>query len=99
MKDSIITRKIDELGRIAIPIEIRKELKITEGQKLSIFIKDKNIVLGIDTEQKNGILATVDELGRILIFRGIREKVELEPEQKLNIYADNNEIILQKQVG
>ena len=73
------------MGRIVIPKEIRKH-----------FIKDKNIVLGLDTSQENGILGTVDELGRILIFFQIREKANIEVGEELNIYTRNKEIILQK---
>ena len=91
-------RTIDELGRIVIPKEIRKKFHIVKGQKLNIFIKNKNVILGIDTSNENGILGTIDELGRIVIFRHIREKANLEVGEKLNIYSKNNEIVLQKQV-
>lgn len=41
-----ILRRVDELGRIAIPKEIRRKLKITEDDPLEIFItKDGEIVL------------------------------------------------------
>ena len=96
MKNAIIKHKIDKLGRIVIPKEIRKQFNIVTGQKLNIFIKNKNIVLGIDTSQENGILGTVDELGRILIFFQIREKANIEMGEELNIYTRNKEIILQK---
>ena len=99
MKDLIITRKVDELGRVVIPVDIRKELKIIEGQKLNVFIRNKNIVLGIDTNQDNGVLATIDELGRILIFSKIRQKANVQVGERLNIYTEKDEIILQKQVN
>ena len=37
MKATGITRKIDELGRIVIPKEIRRTLRIREGTPLEIF--------------------------------------------------------------
>ncbi len=40
-----IVRKIDELGRIVIPKEIRKSLNIRNGEDLQIFIRDEEIVL------------------------------------------------------
>ena len=98
MNNDVMKRKIDELGRIVIPKEIRKKFHITKGQKLNIFIKNKNVILGIDTSQENGILGTIDELGRIVIFCQIREKANLEVGEELNIYTKRNEIILQKQV-
>lgn len=45
MKSTGITRRIDDLGRIVIPKEIRKNLKIKDGELLEIFIDDRDIVL------------------------------------------------------
>lgn len=38
-------RKVDELGRIVIPIEIRKQLKINEGDTLNIVVENQKIIL------------------------------------------------------
>ena len=45
MKSIGITRRIDDLGRIVIPKEIRKNLKIKENEILEIFIENENIIL------------------------------------------------------
>ena len=46
MKATGIIRRIDELGRIVIPKEIRKTLRIKEGENLEIYVdKDDNIIL------------------------------------------------------
>lgn len=45
MKSTGVVRRIDELGRIVIPKEIRKTLRIKEGENLEIFIEDENIIL------------------------------------------------------
>ena len=46
MKATGVVRRIDELGRIVIPKEIRKTLRIHEGENLEIFIDNQdNIVL------------------------------------------------------
>lgn len=46
MKATGVVRRIDELGRIVIPKEIRKNLRIHEGENVEIYIDDKeNIVL------------------------------------------------------
>ena len=45
MKLAGIVRRIDELGRIVIPKEIRKTLHIKNGENLEIFINDETIVL------------------------------------------------------
>ena len=45
MKETGILRRIDELGRIVVPKEIRKKLKIREGDNLDIFVSDDNVIL------------------------------------------------------
>ena len=45
MKDTGVIRRIDDLGRIVIPKEIRKTLKIREGDSLEIFVDEKGIIL------------------------------------------------------
>ena len=55
MKATGIIRKIDDLGRVVIPKEIRKNLRIKEGDSLEIYIENtgdiilkKHIPLGSD---------------------------------------------------
>ena len=45
MKETGILRRIDELGRIVVPKEIRKKLKIREGDNLDIFVDEENVIL------------------------------------------------------
>lgn len=46
MKATGVVRHIDELGRIVIPKEIRKTLRIHEGESLEVFIDNQdNIIL------------------------------------------------------
>ena len=45
MKETGILRRIDELGRIVVPKEIRKKLKIREGDNLDIFVSEDNVIL------------------------------------------------------
>ena len=45
MKTTGIVRRIDELGRIVIPKEIRKVLRIREGEKLEIYVDGNSIIL------------------------------------------------------
>ena len=58
MKATGITRKIDELGRIVIPKEIRRTLRIREGTPLEIFT------------EKNGeiILRKYSPMGELVAF-------------------------------
>lgn len=45
MKSTGIVRKLDELGRIVIPKEIRKKLEISQKDSIEIFIDGRSIVL------------------------------------------------------
>lgn len=45
MKNTGVVRRIDDLGRIVIPKEIRKTLRIKDGESLEIFLNNDNIVL------------------------------------------------------
>ena len=44
MKATGIVRRIDELGRVVIPREIRRTMNLREGEPLEIFIDDKKII-------------------------------------------------------
>ncbi|MBD9085556.1 AbrB/MazE/SpoVT family DNA-binding domain-containing protein, partial [bacterium] len=53
MKATGVVRRIDELGRIVIPKEIRKNFRIKEGENIEIYIDDNNIILKKYSELKN----------------------------------------------
>ncbi|CUB59687.1 Transition state regulatory protein AbrB [Bacillus subtilis] len=45
MKSTGITRKLDSLGRIVIPMELRRTLEITEKDPMEIFVENDKIIL------------------------------------------------------
>ena len=45
MKATGIVRKVDELGRIVLPIELRRTLDIAERDPLEIYVDGSSIVL------------------------------------------------------
>lgn len=45
MKATGIVRRIDDLGRVVIPREIRKKIGVEEGDLLEIFVNKDEIVL------------------------------------------------------
>jgi len=45
MKSTGIVRKVDELGRVVIPIELRRNLGIDEKDSLEIYVDDDKIIL------------------------------------------------------
>jgi len=62
MKATGIVRRIDELGRIVIPKEIRKSLRIKEGENLEIFVdSSENIIL-----KKHSLLKKMEDFAQDL---------------------------------
>lgn len=45
MKSTGIVRKVDELGRIVLPIELRRTLGIEEKDRIVIFVDGESIIL------------------------------------------------------
>jgi len=45
MKSTGIVRKVDELGRVVIPIELRRTLGIAQKDALEIYVDDDRIIL------------------------------------------------------
>ena len=45
MKSTGIVRKVDELGRVVLPIEMRRTLDISEKDALEIYVEGENIIL------------------------------------------------------
>lgn len=45
LKATGIIRKVDELGRIVIPIELRRTLNIKEKDPMEIYVSDDRIIL------------------------------------------------------
>ena len=83
MKATGIIRRIDELGRIVIPKEIRKNLRIKVGESLEIFVdSDENIVL-----KKFSVMNKITDLSQELtdaIYSFVKHNV---------IITDNNTVL------
>jgi len=45
LKSTGIVRKVDELGRVVIPIELRRTLGIAEKDALEIYVDNEKIIL------------------------------------------------------
>ena len=45
MKSTGIVRKVDELGRIVLPIELRRNLGIDEKDALEIYVEGSSVIL------------------------------------------------------
>lgn len=45
MKSTGVVRKMDHLGRIVFPIELRRNLNLNEGDPVEIYVEGDNIIL------------------------------------------------------
>ena len=88
MEETIRKRKVDELGRLVIPIEIRKQLGIRDKDSLCLYVDTDRIIL------EKGI--EIDELGRIVIPYQVRQLLEIREKEELEISVSNGKIILNK---
>ncbi len=79
MKLTGIVRKVDELGRIVLPIELRRTMNINEGDPLEIFVDDNRIIL----RRYDNAVAIDDDLQRI----ASRAKESLPTEQAAKVDA------------
>lgn len=88
MKSTGIVRKIDELGRIVIPKEIRNVLSIHSNDDLEIFIDNMKIVLKKYEKSdnilnySNNIVKIIDEKLNIKVFVTNKERFITEGDLK-----------------
>lgn len=66
MKSTGIVRKVDELGRVVLPIELRRTLDIHEKDSLEIYVDGEKIVL----KKYSPACIFCGENGEIKYFRG-----------------------------
>lgn len=45
LKSTGVVRKVDELGRVVLPVELRRTLGIAEKDPIEIFVDEEKIVL------------------------------------------------------
>ncbi|MGG0721652.1 AbrB/MazE/SpoVT family DNA-binding domain-containing protein [Bacillus mycoides] len=77
MKATGVTRKVDDLGRVVIPKELRNTLGIKEKSQLEIFVEGEDIIL--QKYQPGGVCALTGEVSNrnISLASG---KITLSPE-------------------
>jgi len=96
MKSTGVVRKIDELGRIVIPKEIRRNLNIKDNEEIEIFVDNESIIL-----KKYYRLLTLRELAKqylAILEKFIaspllitdREKIILSSKETYSSYVNQN---------
>lgn len=66
MKSTGIVRKVDELGRIVLPIELRRTLDIAEKDALEIYVEGGMIIL----KKYEPCCAFCGDARDIMVFKG-----------------------------
>ena len=92
MKSTGIVRKVDELGRVVIPIELRRTLGIAEKDALEIYVDEERIILKkykpnmtcqITGEVSDDNLQLAD--GKLIVSREGAEKILEELQKSLQL--------------
>lgn len=66
MKSTGIVRKVDELGRVVLPIELRRTLDIAEKDALEIYVDESTIIL----KKYEPACIFCDNAKDIVVFKG-----------------------------
>ena len=66
MKSTGIVRKVDELGRIVLPIELRRTLDIAEKDSLEIYVDEDAIIL----RKYQPACVFCDNAKNVIVFKG-----------------------------
>ena len=66
MKSTGIVRKVDELGRIVLPIELRRTLEINERDALEIYVDGNQVIL----KKYEPACIFCNEVGDVQQFKG-----------------------------
>ena len=94
-----IIGKVFKSGRLVIPIKVRKKLKIIQGDKINISIKNKNLILELvrNENEKNENSIEVKRNGYIIIPKKYRNELEYNTDGQLVKFSPRiNRIILEK---
>lgn len=70
MKSTGIVRKVDDLGRVVLPKELRNVLQIDSKTALEIYVEEDKIILrkfeaSLDREEKFTVLVNLQNLAQI----------------------------------
>jgi transcriptional pleiotropic regulator of transition state genes len=69
MKATGIIRRMDDLGRIVIPKDIRRTLGATEGEAFEIFVEDDCVMFKLYRENERSILTgAIQQIENVVSF-------------------------------
>ncbi len=114
MKSTGVIRRIDELGRIVLPKEIRRHLGIREGENLEIFVENDRVILKKYSKIKDyretienicelitnvyDINLLVTDRDRVIYSNQFPEFLNAELDKKLLGYIHNRESVVKNEL-
>ena len=100
VKNTGIERRIDELGRVVIPAELRNTLKWEDKDSLEMYlekdcvcIRKPNFEGRIDSVE---IIRNLDELGRIVIPKELRDKLDITFKNTVEVFVRKDVVMIKK---
>ena len=91
-----IVRRIDELGRITLPVEIRRRYGMEDGDRLGITFNGNIIRV---SQVVTGMSRPLDEYGRVVIPMELRNTLKFAERQEVAIWAEDKAICITKVVS
>lgn len=93
-----IVRRLDELGRITLPMEYRRTAGIKPCDRVGIILDGEiiRIVLAVEEKMFIGMDRPVDDMGRISLPMEIRQTLNYSERQKVDMYVEAQEIWISK---
>ena len=91
-----IVRKIDHLGRVCLPKEVRKSFGMDHGSLIGMYIENGKIHVAKADDKFRGFGRELDELGRITLPIEVRRSLEFGDKQPVDMYVEGDEIIIRK---
>lgn len=71
MKATGIVRRVDDLGRIVIPRELRRVYRIEDGDPLEIFTDEKGIIIRKYDKLNKCIFCKEDDMNHLIEHEGV----------------------------
>jgi len=87
------SRNVDELGRISIPSELRKELSLDTGDKISLTAVSTIVVLQ-KAANDAGAVCDINDIGMITLPAELRQQMGWKEKDKVALYHTDSLMIL-----
>ena len=88
------------MGRLVFPIEIRRILDISEGDKIETYVSDNKIIckkyVEGNSQSATSVTRPLDALGRTVIPMELRRMLSLPHKAQMQIFVEGDSIVLKE---